>query len=182
MRERIHIFGASGAGTSTLGRELAQTHGLTFFDTDDFFWEATDPPYQRARERGYRQQLLTKALSTTRRWVLAGSLCGWGDVAIPLFDLAVFVVTDSDIRLQRLRTREQEAFGERISPGGDMHNQHKSLLEWAARYDEGHPPERTRQLHEEWLTGLECPLVRADGARPVKELCKEVSAAMAATR
>ena len=108
MRERIHIFGASGAGTSTLGRELARAHGLTFFDTDDFFWETTNPPYLRTRERGYRQELLTKALGTTNRWVVAGSLCGWGDVAIPLIDLGVFVLTDVEIRLRRCAPRTLE--------------------------------------------------------------------------
>jgi adenylate kinase family enzyme len=180
MREHIHIFGASGAGTSALGRELAQAHGLMFFETDDFFWETTNPPYLRPRDRGYRQELLTKALSTTRRWVLAGSLCGWGDVAIPLIDLGVFVLTAVEVRLTRLRARELAAFGERIYPGGDMHDQYKSFIEWAARYDEGPSVERSRELHEGWLAGLECPLVRLDGTRPIKELCEEVSGAMAA--
>jgi cytidylate kinase len=51
------------------------------------------------------------ALSSTNRWILAGSICGWGDVAVPLIDLAVFVVALVDVRLTRLEMREQDIFG-----------------------------------------------------------------------
>jgi adenylate kinase family enzyme len=180
MRERVHIFGASGAGTSTLGHELARQHSLTFFDTDGFFWEPTDPPYQQVRNRTSRQELLMDALSTTNRWILAGSICGWGDVALSLIDLAVFVVTAVDVRLMRLQAREQHNFGSRISPGADMHEQYKTFLKWAAQYDEGSPVERSRRLHEEWITHLRCPVIRVDGTKSINELCHEISVAMAA--
>jgi hypothetical protein len=78
-----------------------------------------------------------------------------------------------------LRSRELATFGERICIGGDMHEQHKSFLDWAERYDEGPSVERSRQLHEAWLADLECPLVRLDGGKPLRELCEEISAAMA---
>jgi adenylate kinase family enzyme len=180
MRERVLIFGASGAGTSTLGRELARQHTLTFFDIDGFFWEPTDPPYQQVRNRTSRQELLMDALSTTNRWILAGSICGWGDVALPRIDLAIFVVTSVDVRLTRLRAREQHIFGRRIGPGGDMHEQYKTFLNWAAQYDEGSPVERSRRLHEEWITDLRCPVVRVDGTEPINKLCQKISVAMAA--
>jgi len=97
--------------TSTLGRELAQAYIVACLDTDDLFWEPTHPPYQRKRERGPRQQLLMGALTKSHRWVLSGSICGWGDVAIPLIDLAVFVVTAVETRIMRLQAREQNSFG-----------------------------------------------------------------------
>ena len=178
MRQRVHIFGASGAGTTTLGRELARKHAMPFFDTDAFFWEPTDPPYQRARDRTSRHELLMEVLSATNRWIVAGSICGWGDVAIPMIDLAVFVVTPLEVRLTRLQTREHDIFGSRISPGGDMHEQYRTFLEWAARYDEGSPVERSRRLHEEWIACLKCQVVRVDGDKLLSELCNEVSIAM----
>lgn len=106
MRERIRVFGASGSGSSTIGRAIAEQYGLTYFETDNFFWQPTDPPYQQARERSERQRLLLERLSDTPRWVLSGSVSGWGDVVIDLFDLAVFVVTPTPIRLERLHHRE----------------------------------------------------------------------------
>jgi adenylate kinase family enzyme len=41
---RIHIFGASGSGTSTFGRALAAELSIRFFDADDYYWLDTDPP------------------------------------------------------------------------------------------------------------------------------------------
>ena len=45
----IHIFGASGAGTSTLGRAVAEKTGYTFLDSDDYLWMPTDPQYTTKR-------------------------------------------------------------------------------------------------------------------------------------
>jgi Shikimate kinase len=44
MIHRIHILGASGSGTTTLGRALAERLQYPHFDTDDSFWVPTDPP------------------------------------------------------------------------------------------------------------------------------------------
>jgi len=178
MRERVHIFGASGSGTSRLGREIAARHRVPYFDADDFFWLPTNPPYRHVRERSARQRLLMDALSE-RRWVLAGSICGWGDAAAERFDLAVFVVTATDIRLARLRAREMDRYGDRILETGDMYEQHHAFMAWAAQYDEGTLDMRSRRLHDEWLSRLSCRVVRVDGSVPIDTLADQVSAAMA---
>ena len=45
MQNVIHIYGASGSGTSTLGRKISEELGYKFMDTDDYFWLPTDPKY-----------------------------------------------------------------------------------------------------------------------------------------
>jgi adenylate kinase family enzyme len=82
MIDRIHILGASGSGTITLGITLAGRFGYTQLDTDDYFWEPTDPPFQRPRTRHERQTRLTAALDAPPRWIVSGSLCGWGNILI----------------------------------------------------------------------------------------------------
>jgi adenylate kinase family enzyme len=180
MSERVHIFGASGSGTSTLGREIAGRYGRTYFEADDFFWQPTNPPYQHVRERSDRQQLLIEALAGAPRWVLAGSVSGWGDVAIDFFDLAVFVITPTDIRLERLRVRESARFGNRLLETGDMHHHHKTFMAWASQYDEGSKDMRSRRQDEEWVSRLPCTVARVDGSLPVEVLCDQLSAAFAA--
>lgn len=34
----IHIFGASGSGTSTIGKYISVKWNYYFMDTDDYFW------------------------------------------------------------------------------------------------------------------------------------------------
>ena len=48
MKPLIHIYGASGSGTSTLGRYLAQRLDFAFLDADDYFWLPTDPKFTLA--------------------------------------------------------------------------------------------------------------------------------------
>ena len=49
MSNRIHVFGASGTGTTTLGRGLAEALHIGQFDTDAYFWLQTDPPFTDIR-------------------------------------------------------------------------------------------------------------------------------------
>ena len=93
---RVHILGASGSGTSTLGAVLARNVSCQHFDVDAFFWLPTQPPFQTIRPRPDRQALLAEALASCPSWTLSGSLCGWGDPFIPLFDLVVFIGLPAD--------------------------------------------------------------------------------------
>ena len=162
MTLRVHLLGASGSGTTTLGRALAAKLGCPHLDTDDFFWMRTDPPFQHIRERTERQEMLGTDLRGHRHWVLSGSLCGWGDMFIPLFELVVFLWVPPDIRLARLRERERERYGAAaIAPGGARYAAYETFMAWAAGYDDGlDVPERCRRLHEQWLAALPCPVER----------------------
>lgn len=122
MPNRIHIMGASGSGTTSLASALADRHGHRHLDTDDFYWLPTDPPYRQPRQREERLVLLRSALAESASWVLSGSLCGWGDPLISEFDLVVFLVVPTEVRLARLRARELQRYGhEAIAAGGKLH-------------------------------------------------------------
>ena len=45
MKNVIHIFGAFGSGTTTLGKKICEELGYTLMDTDDYFWMPTDPKF-----------------------------------------------------------------------------------------------------------------------------------------
>jgi adenylate kinase family enzyme len=172
---RIHIFGASGAGTSSLGRALAERLGIAHLDTDDFFWMPTDPPFTLVRPRETRLAMLTAALdAATEGWALSGSLVGWGDPSIPRFALAVFLTLAAELRLARLRERERRRYGAAIEPGGARHTAHLDFMDWNARYDTGGPDMRSRAQHEAWIERLPCPVLRLDSAQPVAALVTAV--------
>jgi adenylate kinase family enzyme len=169
MIQRIHILGASGSGTTTLGRVLAERLHCPHFDTDDYFWLPTDPPFREPRPLAERQKLLMDDLAAYNSWVISGSLCGWGDSAVPLFDLVVFLWIPQDVRLERLRRREMMRYGKRIMPGGDMYEQSQAFLAWAASYDEGDLTIRSRRRHDQWLSTLPCPIVYREREYTIEE-------------
>ena len=166
---RIHIVGASGSGTTTLGRALATKLGCAHLDTDDFYWLPTRPRFQHPRPVPERQAMLGGELARHASWVLSGSLCGWGDVFIPLFDRVVFLWIPADLRLARLREREHMRYGAAIAPGAPQHAAYEAFMAWAAGYDDGlEPPERCRRMHEQWLAALPCPVERILDAGPTE--------------
>jgi len=172
--QRLHIFGASGSGTTTLGAALArEIHGL-HLDTDDFYWLPTDPPYTSKRPSADRVVKIRQASRGASSWVLSGSICSWGDPLLADFSAAVFVTLDPLVRLARLATREQARHGERILPGGDMHAAHLEFMDWAQSYDSAQSPIRSLHLHETWLRKLSCPVLRLDSSAAPDELVQQV--------
>lgn len=169
MKQVIHIYGASGSGTSTLGKYISKKLGYFFMDTDDYFWESTNPPYTKKRELSTRITLMREDIEQYNNVVISGSLVDWGDELIPLFTLAIRLETNTDIRLERLKIRERKKFGTRIDIGGDMYNQHIEFISWAASYDNGGIDMRSKKKHDNWQKQLTCPLILLDGSVPVTE-------------
>lgn len=165
----IHIYGASGSGTSTLGRKICEELGYQFMDTDDYFWMPTNPQYTLKREKGERVRLMKKDIEAFPNVVISGSLSGWGDELIPFFQLVIRLVTDTDVRIERLKKREREKFGERIAPGGDMYEHHLDFLEWARKYDTGDINMRSKAMHDKWQELLPCPQIALNGAGDLEE-------------
>ena len=174
MKQIIHIFGASGSGTTTLGQALAEKTGYTFLDSDDYLWLPTDPQYTTKRPSEERVALLERDIDASHGAVVSGSLVGWGDPLIPRFTLAVRLVVPHDVRMERLMRRECQRYGDRILPGGDMYQIHRDFLQWAAGYEDGPATMRSRAMHDLWQQKLTCPLLTLDGTRPVEELVEAV--------
>jgi adenylate kinase family enzyme len=170
--------GASGSGTTTLGRALAPRLAVPVFDSDDAFWESTDPPFLTSRPPVDRLAWLQERLRDDDGWVLSGSLCGWGDELRGRFTLVVFLSLPPAIRMARLAAREVERYGDRIRPGGDMAEGSTAFLAWAAAYDTAGMEQRSRVLHDAWLATLTCPLLHLDGDITVEDRADRVVAAV----
>lgn len=175
MSKRIYISGASGSGVSTLGAALAARLQVLHIDVDDYYWYPTEPPFVQSRHPAQRVALLMHALADGP-WVLSGSLDGWGDEIIQRAGWVVFVDTPTPLRIERLRSRESQRYGERILRGGDMHANYQAFLTWAEGYDSGAQAGRSRPRHELWLKQLTLRSIRVSGEMPVESLLEEVIA------
>lgn len=160
---RIHILGASGSGTTTLGKALSRELNYQHLDTDDFFWMSTNPPFQVKRPVDKRIESLSAVLKNHKNWILTGSLCGWGDVFISDFDLVIFLYLPQDIRLSRLKKREIDRYGAQIEEGSPMYDAHEAFMTWASKYDHGDENMRSKALHEKWIQALECKVLSING-------------------
>ena len=171
MKSCIHIFGAPGSGTTTLGQALAARLSIAFFDTDQFYWENWPVDFLKKREPEARENMLHEKLSLEKEWVLAGSIDGWDSDIHKQFSHVIFLYLEPTIRMQRLRQREIDRFGEAaIAPGGSQHEHATYFLDWAAHYDDGTREGRSLPRHETWMKNLTCAVLRLNTEASVPDL------------
>jgi len=168
----IIVNGASGAGKTTLGGELAKLLGFPHLDLDDYYWPKDALGYNDftvLRSRDVIIEDLNRALSKHQHFVMSGTIGSilW-DFVNPLLDLAVLLYVPTDVRLERVKARAYARFGERVLAGGDLYENHVAFYEHIQTYDTGfHSVSLER--HEKWAAELACPVLRADGTKPIAE-------------
>lgn len=170
MTRGIIIFGAPGAGDTTLGKELAKLLSFQHFDLDDYWWGwDTKIPFTVFRPRKERIELLMNAISKYPYFVMSGSMYSIRESFASLFDLAVFITAPTTVRMERIQVRELSRFGGRILTGGDMYEGHLKFLEQAEQYDTGESPQCCLKQHEQWISQLNCPVLRVDGTKQISK-------------
>ena len=173
MSRGIIIFGAPGAGSSTLGKALARRLNFLYLDLDDYFWRwDTKIPYTLFRTNEETYKLVMDDIAKSRHFILSGSI-GESNRKMyePLLDLAVFITAPSGIRVDRLRSRTFSNFGERVLEGGDMYAQNNRFIESAANYETNG---RLKQ-HEQWIEELPCRVLCVDGTKDVFENVERIT-------
>lgn len=164
---RYHIFGASGSGVTTLGLSLAQHLDIPYFDSDDYFWFRTDPPFTSKRPPIERNAKIRADLDAHPSWILGGSIYHWGENLFPPFDLIVFLYLSPDIRMPRLVARERSRNNKNPA----------AFLAWAADYDHDTGiANRTLNGHEAWLKKQTSPILELRGDLSVQERMQRILA------
>jgi adenylate kinase family enzyme len=165
---RIHVTGASGSGTTTLAQALANSLALRHLDADDYYWLPTSPPFKEERDPSERFALLRNEIQADSGVVLSGSVMGWGLEIEDSFDLIVFLYLPAELRVERLRRRELERFGQ----------VDEAFLQWASEYDKGPSAGRSLAKHEAWLAQRSCLVLRLGGDQSIADRVAHVLRAL----
>jgi len=172
----IVIFGASGAGSTTLGKSVAQRLNFQYLDIDDYLWcWGTKIPYTTTRSPKDRTNDLMNDIKKHTKFVLSGTIFSNQELFNPLFDLAVFITTPAEVCAERVRARELSRWGERVLPGGDMYKSnrfHGDVTDYignAQRYETADVSKFGRKLHELWVSELPCPILHLCGTKNIFE-------------
>ncbi|MDX1775458.1 MAG: hypothetical protein R3297_02645 [Desulfobulbales bacterium] len=174
MIQRVHILGATGSGTTTLGAAVAEKIDYAHFDNDNYFFESKNNLFTVPRRPVMRDSMLDYDLRSTPAWVLSGAVCGWGDFIMRYFDLVVFLKVPLAQRMQRIKARE-EKLGRKIDdPRHPRYRKYQNFIKWASAYETGGNDMRSLAQHEEWLQKLACPVLRIEGDSPLAENMQRV--------
>ncbi len=172
---KIHVFGASGSGTTTLANEISQRMGFIHLDADDYYWKKTNPPYQEKIPLDERNESLKKDFKNSEKVIISGSLVTWGEYWLTAFDLGIFLLIPQNIRMERLVKREKERYGKNLETDSKIIETSEAFLDWAKNYDDPDFNGRNITQHLNWINHLSCNVLRLEGDLHTKDLLKLIS-------
>ncbi len=161
-------MGASGSGTTTLAKELSEVTEFQHLDVDDYYWKPTNPPFEEKVEMAVRAENLKHDFEKYNDVIVSGSLVSWGNYWQTAFDLVVFVTLDKEIRLQRLKQREIERYGDQLENDPEIKQKSQAFLDWATRYDNLKFTGRSIKIHRDWLASVKTTVIEVDSEDSVE--------------
>ncbi len=168
----IYIYGASGAGSTTLGEAIIKENNGVQFDTDYYFWKHYNEHQKRMDD------MINDIKSCKSNFmVITGSFWNWKcdySELIDYIDYYVRIVLNHNIRMERLLKREKERYGSRIDLGGDLYEVNKQRIEWANNYDNGGIEIRSLKSHMYYEEIYHIKPIIIDSANSVNENVKTI--------
>lgn len=163
MGTGIIICGLNGTGKSTLGKALAERLHFYFIDNEDLYFPKTDPVYTYAdpRTREQVEKLLFNEIKAHENFIFASVKGDYGESVYPFFQYAIIIDVPKNIRIERIKNRSFQKFGNRMLSGGDLYEQEERFFDFAKS--------RAEDTVEKWVQALTCPIIRIDGTEPIEK-------------
>ena len=155
MTNGIIVFGANGSGKTTLGRELARILNFKRMDHEDYCFRKSEIPY--TDERSYEEcvNLMLADIKECGSFVISSVTGNFGDEITSMYKLAVYISVPLEIRMERIKQRELDKFGDRVLKGGDMYEQQLKFYDFVIS--------RPLSRIEQWVETLSCPVIHING-------------------
>jgi uridine kinase len=90
-----------------------------------------------------------------RSFVISTCIGDLGDIIPRYYKLAVYIKAPNELRMERVKQRVLDKFGERVLEGGDMYEQWQSHFDFMAN--------RPLSKIDQWAETLNCPIIHIDG-------------------
>jgi len=165
----ICICGLNGCGKTTLAGALAKELNFKHMDIEQYYFTSTNNPYASSRTREEVERLLLEDIKQNPCFIFSAVN---GDMITDInikYALVVYLDVPLEVRMNRIRQRAVDKFGDRVLPGGDMYEQEEKFFSYAEK--------RTPEKIEGWLDTLSCKVIRLDGTKPIQvsvELIKSI--------
>ena len=106
-------------------------------------------------------KLLYTDLCQNDNIIFAGVRGNYSPEIATMFTNAVFVKVPKEIRMERVRSRAFNKFGDRVLQGGDLYEREKAFYDIIEK--------RTDEVVTDWLETLNIPVIAIDGRKPIEE-------------
>ena len=163
MGTGIQICGLNGCGKSTLGKALADRLGFHFIDNEHLYFSrsGSDEPYANPKSRAEVERLLMDEVSKYPDFVFSAVKGDYGKEIVPMYNYVIVIDVPKEIRIQRVRNRSFQKFGDRMLAGGDLHGPEEAFFQVVES--------RRDDYVENLLSNVNCPVIRVDGTKPIAD-------------
>ena len=178
MTNGIAIVGLNGSGKSTLGHMLAKETGYHEMDVEDYFFpeqresrrnalEGTADmtagalPFSAPRGKGQVEKALLDDIRLHPEFILCGVSLNWCEELLSEINTVFWLKTPRDIRISRIKNREEARWGARVAEGGDMYESQLEFRRMAAGLSETKVSDS--------VAYLSCDVVALDGTLPPED-------------
>lgn len=167
MPDGIIITGLNGCGKSTVCKLLAEKLNYYSMDVEDYYFIKSDIPYSEFHTHEQTENLLLDDIKKHNHFVLATVNCDWGEEISSMCKLAVVLKAPIDIRMERIKNREYEKFGDRVLKGGDLYESQQRFHNKVRNRLESHIAKQMEFIH--------CPVIEVDATLPVSDIVDIIS-------
>ncbi len=168
MPKGIIVFGLNGCGKSTLGRELASVLNYKYMDIETYFFIKSEIPYTKKRTRKACLNLMLDDIKKHENFVISAVKGDFDEAIVSMYEFGVFITAPNELRIERVKQRAIEKFGDRVKEGGDMYQSEKDFLNFVKS--------RTPTSIEKWAASISCPIIHIDGTKDIHENVKYIKA------
>ena len=145
----IHVMGASGTGTSTIGELLGKELDFDVIESDFYKWEQTIPEFQIMRPIEESNKLLIDKIKESKNLIITGSLHS-NSVTFDYIDLIVYLKCHTFIRMRRIKKRDIQFGRNSLKQEGEIKENFLGFLFLAKNYNKLGLDKRSR-ASQKWV-------------------------------
>jgi uridine kinase len=164
MPKGIVIVGGNGSGKTTVGATLSKELNYKHMDIEDYYFKEAEIPYSQPRTRKEVLQLMELDAVKHPNFIISTVNGDLGDKINSLYECVIYLKVPLEIRLNRVKQRSYDRFGDRVLEGGDMYEQEQGFFESIVT--------KNMEKTDEWVKGIDCPIISVDGTKPIDETIK----------
>lgn len=157
----IAVVGGNGSGKSTFGKALADMLGYKYIDVETYAFRDSAVPYSEPRPVSEVRKMIFGDIQKHGDFVLSSVGGDMGEEINALYKTIVYIQAPLDVRMERVKQRAIDRFGNRVLAGGDMYAQEQTFLNFVAA--------RTLERTDRWVQKAGLPVIYVDGSLPVAD-------------
>ena len=169
----IHIMGASGSGTSTLGKFLAKKLNFSLIESDFYKWEQTDPPFQIMRDNEVSNRLLMEEILKNENLIISGSLHS-NPVIFPYIDLIIYLTCPTKVRLKRVIDRDIELGRNSLEAEGEVYENFLGFLDLVKNYNKKDLTCRSKASQKYVMKECAVPVIRINTNKAINKVRRNI--------